>query len=871
MTEFYTERELDLVQAYIENTYGMFESVFHEVVSPDIHVDICVIPPVPERNYYTLVTLGMGAHRMNIPGELAGMQLERAELAISLPSDWKIDSEDERWYWPIRWLKILARLPIEEDSWLGWGHTVSNPGQLPFAENTGFAGMILLNLDQSGHEKRVCRLPNGDEVNFYDMVPLYREEVDYKCANGADELLRLFECDPEKVCIMPVDLNRKNVCISREKVYAIKPEEMECLLTDWPGVEGCLATDRITVDGMPVGYCYREEPEENCKDWDSGWRFMAGDESDAYMDDPGCTSIYTLNAICNYDMEVLPILNSPYGTAFERNQNGELVRLRNWEEGQMPEQKSLLGPAEIQFLEDCVDEADGYFGKMAAYLDEFIQTGVREGRFTERQAREDLQIALWYSYAYNNLDEYRWYYSTVQWMPYSEKYARGCGAWYYRYSVALVYCGRLRDALDYAERGILEEPDYPWIWLQAAKLRCHFGDKEGALAAVERGLSLEPGDYEFLTLRQEIEAGRSLEEMEFHYIDAEADQDLQDGLNPDELSKRAAIRGICLNEDGLNQFQQIFQPIDWEADAPFCSFTMDADGYEVEMVFCMNQAAVSKLDPEWLVSCRELVRQKAKMHRFKEGVTYALRLATVSWDGITVMLTYEDEEGQRILQTVVEADGEERDLDESYDPIDEQSNGLPGMIKLYKQNGDEIHYAEVWIDDDIVTEHIGVLGDTGEVTECRLDAADGWQDYLTGFLKAYYEDGYDEWPEEDFFWLVVQYPIEPVALKEGEMPNLPPADERLRETSENLLNETLGWTGLGIVDGWEVGPSLDGSGRSVLNLYCIVVDGNMAVQTILRALQNEMDRSGLKIAVKMPMDAAYALVYSDDGSQDFSL
>ena len=155
MTEFYTERELDLVQAYIENTYGMFESVFHEVVSPDIHVDICVIPPVPERNYYTLVTLGMGAHRMNIPGELAGMQLERAELAISLPSDWKIDSEDERWYWPIRWLKILARLPIEEDSWLGWGHTVSNPGQLPFAENTGFAGMILLNLDQSGHEKRV--------------------------------------------------------------------------------------------------------------------------------------------------------------------------------------------------------------------------------------------------------------------------------------------------------------------------------------------------------------------------------------------------------------------------------------------------------------------------------------------------------------------------------------------------------------------------------------------------------------------------------------------------------------------------------------------------------------------------------------------
>ena len=46
-------------------------------------------------------------------------------------------------------------------------------------------------------------------------------------------------------------------------------------------------------------------------------------------------------------------------------------------------------------------------------------------------------------------------------MKASEKNAAGCAMWYYRYSVALMYCGRLEEARSYAERGIQEEPDYP--------------------------------------------------------------------------------------------------------------------------------------------------------------------------------------------------------------------------------------------------------------------------------------------------------------------------------------------------------------------------------------------------------------------------
>ena len=165
------------------------------------------------------------------------------------------------------------------------------------------------------------------------------------------------------------------------------------------------------------------------------------------------------------------------------------------------------------------DELDwGYFGKMYRWLEDFTERGVQAGKFTRRQAQQDLQIALWYSYACNNLDEYRYYYKAAQWMKQSEKNAAGCATWYYRYSVALMYCGQLEEARSYAERGIQEEPEYPWIWLQAGRLRAHFGDKAGALDAVKHGLTLEPGDHEFLTLKKEIKAGATLEQMEYHWI-----------------------------------------------------------------------------------------------------------------------------------------------------------------------------------------------------------------------------------------------------------------------------------------------------------------------------------------------------------------
>ena len=126
-----------------------------------------------------------------------------------------------------------------------------------------------------------------------------------------------------------VEMLRKELyeASGRNRNYHVKAEDVKHLLPDWEGADGCIATNRITVEGCKVGYCYREEPDG---DWDSGWRFTAGDESEAYMDDPNNAGIYKLNTICNDDPDIIPLLHTPAPCAFERDENGVFQQIKDW-------------------------------------------------------------------------------------------------------------------------------------------------------------------------------------------------------------------------------------------------------------------------------------------------------------------------------------------------------------------------------------------------------------------------------------------------------------------------------------------------------------------------------------------------------------
>lgn len=79
---------------------------------------------------------------------------------------------------------------------------------------------------------------------------------------------------------------------------------------------GCFVSDKISKEGWKVGYMYREEPDKNAPD--SGWRFLKGDESDEYVNDSKNVHILAINTVCNLDPDIIPYLNSLYGSAYIR-------------------------------------------------------------------------------------------------------------------------------------------------------------------------------------------------------------------------------------------------------------------------------------------------------------------------------------------------------------------------------------------------------------------------------------------------------------------------------------------------------------------------------------------------------------------------
>lgn len=79
---------------------------------------------------------------------------------------------------------------------------------------------------------------------------------------------------------------------------------------------GFVFATKMLVEGRrKVRFMYREQPDDPN---DSGWRFFCGDEDQEYADNPDNIGIYDINTILEIDDSILPLLCSPSGVAFER-------------------------------------------------------------------------------------------------------------------------------------------------------------------------------------------------------------------------------------------------------------------------------------------------------------------------------------------------------------------------------------------------------------------------------------------------------------------------------------------------------------------------------------------------------------------------
>jgi len=109
------------------------------------------------------------------------------------------------------------------------------------------------------------------------------------------------------------------------KKFKLSREEIKPLVND---NSACFATDMIVVEGYPVRFMYREKPD---REEDSGWRFMSGFEDDEYMDNAENHGVYAVNTIANYDPSIIPFIDSPIGSVFEKGENQEqFVAVTDW-------------------------------------------------------------------------------------------------------------------------------------------------------------------------------------------------------------------------------------------------------------------------------------------------------------------------------------------------------------------------------------------------------------------------------------------------------------------------------------------------------------------------------------------------------------
>lgn len=75
---------MEKIQQHVERFIGKVDMVYHEIISDFVHLDIFLVNPTPERNFFTLVTSGMSQRPMKAPP--GAEKFQYAELMICLPS-----------------------------------------------------------------------------------------------------------------------------------------------------------------------------------------------------------------------------------------------------------------------------------------------------------------------------------------------------------------------------------------------------------------------------------------------------------------------------------------------------------------------------------------------------------------------------------------------------------------------------------------------------------------------------------------------------------------------------------------------------------------------------------------------------------------
>jgi len=197
-------------EKHLGHLFGPLEGVVHETRSWLVYVEVHLRGPMPERDYpfVDLHTAGMSQRPMNNPeNRRAGLPLH-AELTMQFPVEWcdgdsllkAVGRPSKRW--PVLWLRTLARLPHQRNSFLDRGHVVGF--QEGDHEGCPFTGALLTDALWDD-EMAIGPYIRKDlaAVELFQVVPLLPAETDYAQRFCAEDLLAKIEAAGvhETVCV----------------------------------------------------------------------------------------------------------------------------------------------------------------------------------------------------------------------------------------------------------------------------------------------------------------------------------------------------------------------------------------------------------------------------------------------------------------------------------------------------------------------------------------------------------------------------------------------------------------------------------------------------------------------------------------------
>lgn len=148
------------------------------------------IKATKQRPYHILCTSGLANKEQNTSEKYP--EFKHIELYICLPDYWKLDKKDSEHHWPIEWLDRIGAAQQTTESWFGPGDTLpaGKPPKTfsPKMEQNHFILAEPMEVEVLKEVKLEHKL-----VKFMSIIPIYREEIDYKLRNSAKHFMARYQ------------------------------------------------------------------------------------------------------------------------------------------------------------------------------------------------------------------------------------------------------------------------------------------------------------------------------------------------------------------------------------------------------------------------------------------------------------------------------------------------------------------------------------------------------------------------------------------------------------------------------------------------------------------------------------------------------